>query len=127
MDDIKFWQPPSSRTETPAFKGLQIQGTNTLASSVSGNAISARPHGWDETLQALEVVQFVDMTAPDDVDLATQPVERGIDIEQLGFLQVQCQPPKFKYPPGLALLRGYGGQEEVLDSVNLRSGGSQGK
>jgi len=127
MDNIKFWQPPSSRTETPAFKGLQIEGTNTRDSSVSGSAISARPHGWDETLQALDIVQSVDMTAPDDVDLATQSVERGIDIEQLDFLQVRRQPAEFKYPPGLALLCGYGGHEELLDSINLRSGGSQGK
>jgi hypothetical protein len=101
MDNIKFWQPPSSRTPTPAFKGLQIEGPNTWASSVSGNAFSARPYRWDETLQVLDVVQFVNTTAPDDVDLATQPVEREIDIEQLDFLQVRRQPAEFKCPPGL--------------------------
>jgi hypothetical protein len=127
MNNIKFWQPPSSRTETPAFKDLQIEGTNTRASSVSGNAIFTRLHGWDETLQALDIVQSVDMTAPDDVDLATQSVEGGIDIEQLNFLQVRRQPAEFKYSSELALLCGYGGQEEPLDSINFRSRGSQDK
>jgi len=127
MDNIKFWQPPSFRTQIPTFEGLQIEGTNARASSVRGNAISARLDDWDETLQALDVVQSVDMTASDDVDLGTQSVERGIDIEQLDFLQVRRQPAEFKYPPGLAFFCGHGGQEEVLDSINLRSGGSQGK
>jgi len=126
MDNIKFWQPPSFRTQTPAFDGLQIEGTNARASSVSGNAIFPKLDDWDETLQGLDVVQSVDMTAPDDVDLGTQSIERGIDIEQLDFLQVRRQPAEFKYPPGLALLCGHGGQEG-LDSINLKSGGSQGK
>lgn len=127
MNNIKFWQPPSSRTETLAFKDLQIEETNTRASFVSGNAISTRLHGWDETLQVLDIVQSVNITASDDVDLATQSVEREIDIEQLDFLQVRRQPAEFKYSSKLALLCGYDGQEEPLNSINLRSRGSQGK
>lgn len=127
MDDIEFWQPPSSRRETPAFKGRHIQGTDIRAPSVSGNAISARLDYWDETLQALDVVQVMDMTASDEVDLAARQVERDIDTEQLDFLQVRRQPAEFRYPRGLALIRGYDGQEELLDSSSLRSGGSQGK
>ncbi len=89
MDNIKFWQPPSFRTQTPAFDDLQIEGTNAWASSVSGNGIFPKLDDWDETLQALDVVQSVDMTAPNDVDLGTQSIERGIDIEQLDFLKVR--------------------------------------
>ncbi len=126
MDDIDFWQPPSSRRETTASKGRQIQGTDIRAPSVSGNAISARLDGWNEALKALDVVESVNMTASDEVDLATQQEGQDIDIEQLDFLRVRRQPAKFKYPP-LDLIRGHGGQEELLDSTNLRSGGSQGK
>ncbi len=50
MDNIKFWQPPSFRTQKPAFEGLQIEGTNARASSVSGNAIFPKLDDWDETL-----------------------------------------------------------------------------
>jgi len=127
MDDIEFWQPSFSQRETSVFKDRHIQGTDIRAPSVSGNAIFARLDDWDETLQALDVVQVMDMTASDEVDLAARQVERDIDTEQLDFLQVRRQSAEFRYPRGLVFICGYDGQEELLDSSNLRSGGSQGK
>ncbi len=73
------------------------------------------------------MVQVMNMTASDEVDLAARQVERDIDTEQLNFLQVRRQPAEFRYPRRLALIREYDGQKELLNSSNLRSGGSQGK
>jgi len=78
-------------------------------------------------LQALDVVQVIDMTTLDKVDLAARQVERNIDTKQLNFLQVRRQPIEFKYSRGLALIREYNEQKELLNSSNLRLGDSQGK
>ena len=78
-------------------------------------------------MQALDVVQVMNMTASDEVDLAARQVERDIDTEQLNFLQVRRQPAEFRYSRRLALIREYDEQEELLNSSNLRSGDSQDK
>lgn len=90
MNNVKFWQPLSSPTETLAFIGRQIEGMTTRSLFVSDNAMPVRLDDWDETLKAFNVVQSVDMTKP---DLTAQQAERGIDIEQLDCFKVRRHQP----------------------------------
>ncbi len=127
MNDIEFWQSSSSRRKTLVFKDWHIQETNIWASFVSDNAIFARLDYWDETLQALDVVQVMNMTTSDEVDLAAWQVKRDINTEQLNFLQVRHQSVEFRYSQELALIHKYDEQKELLNSSNLRSDDSQDK
>ncbi len=127
MNDIEFWQSLSSRRETLVFKDWHIQEINSWASFISDNAIFARLNYWDETLQAFNVMQVMNMMKSDEVDLAAWQVEQDIDTEQLNFLQVHRQSVEFKYSRRLTLIHEYDEQKELLNSCNLRSDDSQDK
>lgn len=99
---------------------------NNRASFISDNAIFARLDDWDEALQALNVVKFMNMMTSNEVDLATQQEEQDIDIKQLSFLQVHHQSVEFKYS-SLDLIHEYDEQKKLLNSTNLRSDDSQDK
>ncbi len=86
INNIEFWQSLSSRRKTFVFKDRHIQETNIQALFDSDNAIFVRLDYWNKTLQALDVVQVVNIITSNEVDLAARQVERDIDIEQLDFL-----------------------------------------
>lgn len=100
---------------------------NIWTSFVSDNAIFARFNDWDETLQALDIVQVMNMMISDEVDLASWQVKWDIDTKQPNFLQVCHQSVEFKFSQELALIHEYDKQKELLNSSNLRTDDSQDK
>lgn len=100
---------------------------NIWTSFVSDNAIFARFNDWDETLQALDIVQVMNMMTSDEVDLASQQVKWDINTKQLNFLQVRYQSVEFKFSQELTLIHEYNKQKELLNSSNLRTNDSQDK
>ena len=61
INDIEFWQLSSSQRETFVFKDWHIQETNIWALFVSDNTIFARLNYWNETLQAFNIMQVMNM------------------------------------------------------------------
>lgn len=100
---------------------------NIRTSFVSDNAIFARFNDWDETLQAFDIVQVMNIMTSDEVDLASRQVEWDINTKQLNFLQVRHQSVEFKFSQELALIHKYDKQKELLNSSNLRTDDSQDK